>query len=92
MSVLAQQFGQLGESIELAVAAEVERRARSLLGAFIQEVDLQLAPLRQHQLTEKQLADDRHETQCRKLDEVNAKLDSIAALLGTNGSGGPRHA
>ena len=88
MSALAQQFGQLGESLAQAVEAEVERRARSLLGAFIHEVAVQLEPIRRAQATEKQLADDRLETIMKRFDEQREQLQSIAMALSTNGSGG----
>lgn len=81
MSTLAHQFGQLGGSLQQAIEEEVARRVSSLVAAIGAEVQLQLEPVRRHQLTEKVLADDRHETMWRKLDEISTKL-------GTNGSGG----
>jgi hypothetical protein len=81
VSALVDRFGELGGSLEKEIEAEVERRASKLLQAIAHEVQLQLAPVKRHQLTEKQVADDRHET-------LNRKLDQVLEKLGTNGSGG----
>jgi hypothetical protein len=81
VSALADQFGQLGGSLQQAVEAEVERRVSSLLKAIGLEVQLQIEPVRRHQVTEKVLADDRHETVMKRFDELKQHL-------GMNGTGG----
>jgi hypothetical protein len=81
VSALVDRFGELGGSLEKEIEAEVERRASKLFRAIAQEVQLQLEPLKRHQLAEQKVADDRHET-------LNRKLDQVLEKLGTNGSGG----
>ncbi len=76
MSKLAEQFGQLGDTLETAIGAEVDRKTFSL-----REAEFQLDSIRRQLLAEKVLSDHRFET-------LSSKLDKVLMKLGTNGSGG----
>lgn len=73
-------------SVEEEIKA-VKERQREL----DMDVTLQLSQMQTQLRTERKLADDRHEMQMQRFDAIDAQLASIAAALGTNGSGG-RHA
>lgn len=67
------------------VAEVLEEHQRKLEG--ISDLKRELLNIHQEILTERKLADDRHETLYRKLDGIDKKLDMLSMKLSMNGSG-----